>query len=182
MLWEFEPGHSAAEFCCRHMMVTWVRGHFKNVRGVLEFDPADPGRSTVRAEIDVGGIWTGEAERDTHLRSEDFLDVARHRTITFASRAVAVQGPHDFHVTGDLTIRGVTREITLDVRYLGQWQTPYWEDGVDKGPVVRAGFLAKGTINRHDYGVNWNSPLEESGEVVSAEVSITLDVEAIRRK
>lgn len=157
MHWEFEPGHTAAEFRSRHMMVTWVRGHFKNVKGSLEFDPNDPARSSVKAEIDARTIWTGEAERDDHLRSADFLDVEQHPKITFASRSVQLLSPHEFVVSGDLTIRGVTRQVALDVEYLGQWETPYWEAGVDQGPMVRAGFLAHAMINRHDYGVSWNS-------------------------
>jgi polyisoprenoid-binding protein YceI len=163
--WEFEPGHTAAEFRSRHMMVTWVRGHFKGVTGTLEFDPEDPARASVRAEIDARGIWTGEPERDAHLRSADFLDAENHPTITFASRSVQVMGRHEFRVTGDLTIRGVTREVGLDVEYLGQWETPYWEDGVDKGPMIRAGFVARGRIDRHDYGVSWNSALDRGGVV-----------------
>lgn len=182
MQWDFEPGHSAAEFRCRHMMVTWVRGHFKNIRGILNFNPEDLGRASVRAEIDASVIWTGEPERDGHLRSADFLDVEHHPRITFVSSDVQVCGQHEFRVKGDLTIRGVTRPVTLDLQYLGQWETPFWEDGVDKGPMVRAGFVAATTINRHDYGVSWNAPLEKGGVVVGEEVGITIDIEAIRKK
>lgn len=182
MYWEFEPGHTAAEFYCRHMMVTWVRGHFKNVKGSLDFDPDDPASSSVKAEIDARGLWTGEPERDEHLRSADFLDVQNHPKITFLSRSVQVLGPHEFLVKGDLTIRGVTREVALDVKYLGQWETPYWEGGVDKGPMIRAGFLAQAVINRHDFGVSWNSQLHKGGVVVGDNVFITLDIEALRKK
>lgn len=182
MQWDFEPGHSAAEFRCRHMMVTWVRGHFKNVRGFLNFDPQDPSRASVKAEIDASVIWTGEPERDGHLRSADFLDVERHPRMTFVSSDVQVVGQHEFRVKGDLTIRGVTRPVTLNLQYLGQWETPFWEDGVDKGPMIRAGFVAATTINRHDYGVSWNASLEKGGVVVGEEVRITIDIEAIRKK
>lgn len=182
MRWEFEPGHSAAEFCARHMMVTWVRGHFKNVRGVLEFEPENPKQGSVQVEIDSAGIWTGESERDKHLRSADFLDVAKHPKITFVSRSVDVLTAHEYRVTGDFTVRGVTRPVILKTRYLGQWVTPFWEDGVDKGPMVRAGFCATTTINRHDFGVSWNSPLDRGGVVVGDEVAITLDVEALRKE
>lgn len=182
MHWEFEPGHSAAEFYCRHMMVAWVRGHFKNIKGSLDFDPDDPANSSVKAEIDARGLWTGEPERDEHLRSADFLDVRNHPKITFLSRSVQVLGPHEFLVKGDLTIRGVTREVALDVKYLGQWETPYWEDGVDKGPMIRAGFLAQTVINRHDFGASWNSQLHKGGVVVGDNVFITLDIEALRKK
>ena len=114
-----------------------------------------------------------------NLRSADFLDVENYPTITFKSRAVQVISPNDYKASGDLTIRGVTRPAVLDVRYLGQWQTPYWENGVDKGPKTRAGFLATTRINRHDFGVSWNAPLDQGGIIVSDEVEITIDVEAI---
>ena len=164
------------------MMVTWVRGHFKNVQGSLEFDPNDPARSSVKAEIDARGIWTGEPQRDEHLRSADFLDVERHPQITFFSRAVQVLSPHEFLVSGDLTLHGVTQPVSLDVEYLGQWETPYWEDGVDRGPMIRAGFVGRAVIDRHLYGVSWNSTLDRGGVVVGDKVFITLDIEALRKK
>lgn len=177
--WIFEPGHTAAEFCARHMMVTYVRGHFKNVRGVLFFDPANPRPASVEATIDVAGIWTGEPERDAHLRSADFLDVENYPKITFKGDHVEVIGKNDADITGDLTLRGITRTVTLHVRYLGQWQTPWWENGIDKGPKTRAGFVANTTINRFDFGVSWNAPLEKEGLVVGNSVEITIDAEAI---
>jgi len=177
--WTFEPGHTAAEFCVRHMMVTYVRGHFKDVHGTLDFDPENPGASSVEIEIDSKGIWTGEPQRDAHLRSPDFLDVERFPKITFGENTVEVLGPNDYRLTGDLTIRGVTRQATLLVHYLGQWQTPWWEDGVDKGPRIRAGFVAKTTINRQDFGVSWNGTLDKGGIVVGDIVEITIDAEAI---
>lgn len=138
--WFFEPGHTAAEFCARHMMVTWVRGHFKNVRGSLIFERANPLASSVEVEIDAKGLWTGEADRDAHLRSADFLDADNYPTITFKGSQIELVGENDATVTGALTIRGVTKSVALAVRYLGQWQTPWWEDGMDKGPKTRAGF------------------------------------------
>ncbi len=178
--WTFEPGHTAAEFCARHMMVTCVRGHFKNVHGTLEFDPANPAQASVQVSIDARTLWTGEPDRDAHLRSADFLDVEHYPNIIFTSRAVHLTSAHDYKAAGDLTIRGVTRPTVLDVKYLGQWQTPFWENGVDKGPKTRAGFLATARINRHDFGVSWNAPLDRGGLVVSDEVEITIDAEAIR--
>jgi polyisoprenoid-binding protein YceI len=178
--WTFEPGHTAAEFCARHMMVTCVRGHFKDVHGTLEFDPENPKASSVRVEIDARGIWTGEPQRDAHLKSADFLDVENHPAITFAGDEVELVGDHDALLTGDLTIRGKTRRATLNVRYLGQWSTPWWEEGVDKGPKLRAGFLATTSIDRHDFGVSWSASLDRGGLVVGNEVEITLDAEAIR--
>jgi polyisoprenoid-binding protein YceI len=177
--WTFEPGHTAAEFCARHMMVTHVRGHFKDVHGTLNFDLQSPVGSWVEVLIDARKIWTGEPTRDAHLRSADFLDVENFPEISFYGDQVVVLGEVDYHVTGDLTIRGVARPVTLEVHYLGQWQTPWWEDGVDKGPKTRAGFVAKTTINRHDFGVSWNDKMDKGGIVVSDTVEITIDAEAI---
>ena len=177
--WSFEPGHTAAEFCVRHMMVTHVRGHFKNVHGSLEFDPTLPEVSRVEATIDTRGLWSGEPDRDAHLRGPDFLDVEQFPHITFASSAVHLMSPTEARVTGALTIRGVTKPVALDVHYLGQWETPWWEDEVDKGPKIRAGFMATARVDRRDFGVSWNSPLARGGIVVGHEVLITIDAEAI---
>jgi polyisoprenoid-binding protein YceI len=177
--WFFEPGHTAAEFSVRHMMVTFVRGHFKNARGTLVFDPVKPQASSVEVTIDAAGIWTGEADRDAHLKSADFLDVDKYPHITFKGGQVEMTGAIDAVLTGELTIRGVTRAAPLRVQYLGQWQTPWWEDGVDKGPKTRAGFAATTTINRHDFGVSWNGTLDRGGVVVGNTVEITIDAEAI---
>ena len=181
--WFFEPGHTAAEFRARHMMVTYVRGAFKNVEGSLIFDPADPAASSAQVTIDAKGLSTGHAERDAKLRGADFLDVENHPEITFQGDQVEVVGEHDYVFTGDLTIRGVSRRVPLRVRYLGQSQTPWWqeEDGewVDKGPKPRAGFVAETEINRHDFGVSWNDTIDKGGVVVGDTVYITIDVEAI---
>jgi polyisoprenoid-binding protein YceI len=177
--WFFEPGHTAAEFKVRHMMVTHVRGHFKDIHGTLVFDPAEPQIASVEVTVDAAGIWTGEADRDAHLKSADFLDVEHHPKITFKGNQVEVTGATDAVLTGELTIRGVTRTVPLRVQYLGQWQTPWWEDGVDKGPKTRAGFVATATINRHDFGVSWNGTLDKGGIVVGNMVEITIDAEAI---
>ena len=177
--WFFEPGHTAAEFCARHMMVTHVRGHFKNVQGTLEFDPRNPCESRVEVRIDAKSLWTGEPDRDAHLRSADFLDVEHHPEITFTGDKVELVGDHDYILLGRLTIRGISRDVSLKVSYLGQWATPWWEGGVDKGPKTRAGFLAQTLINRHDFGVTWNSALDKGGFVVGNEVQITIDAEAV---
>jgi len=177
--WTFEPGHTAAHFSARHMMVTNVRGHFPDVHGSLEFDHRDPANSSVQVTIDARKICSGEPARDEHLRSAEFLDVENFPEITFRGNRVELVGADDYRVTGELTIRGVTRPATLDVRYLGQWETPWWEDGVDKGPKTRAGFTAKTAINRQDFGVSWNGTLDKGGIVVSNTVEITIDAEAI---
>lgn len=180
--WVFEPGHTAAEFCVRHMMVTCVRGCFKNIEGTMEFDPEDSVNSSVEVEIDAASLWSGQADRDDHLRHSDFLDVENYPKITFKGNEIQLMSRHEFKVIGDLTIRGVTRKATLDVRYLGQWQTPFWQDGVDKGPMTRAGFVAKTTINRHDFGISWNSTMDKGGVVVGDDVLITIDVEALQQQ
>jgi polyisoprenoid-binding protein YceI len=177
--WTFEPGHTAAEFCVRHMMVTNVRGAFKDVHGTLEFDPADPSKSSVEAVIDAKGIWSGDEARDGHLRNADFLDVENHPEITFKGSEIELDGGHDFTVTGDLTIRGVTQRVPLKVQFLGEWATPWWQDGEDKGPKARAGFVATTKINRQDFGVSWNGTLDRGGVVVGDTVEITIDAEAI---
>jgi polyisoprenoid-binding protein YceI len=177
--WFFEPGHTAAEFRVRHKMVSWVRGHFKDVHGTLDFDPENPREASAEVTIDARKLWTGEPDRDAHLKSADFLDVENHPTITFRGRGVMLCGADEARFGGDLTIRGVTRPVTLDVRPLGQWQTPWWEGNVDKGPKTRAGFVATTLINRHDFGVSWNSTLDRGGFVVGDDVHITVDAEAI---
>ncbi len=178
--WIFEPGHTAAEFCSRHMMVTNVRGHFKNVHGTLMFDPENPHDASVEVTIDATGIWSGDRERDDHLRSADFLDVENYPEITFKGNQMEVLGAKDYTITGDLTIRGVTHQAILYISYQGSWETPWWEDGEDKGPKTRAGFVAKTTINRHDFGIRWNSALERGGVVVGNMVEILIDAEAIK--
>jgi len=161
------------------MMVTHVRGHFKNVHGRLVFDSQNPRESRVQVSIDAKSIWTGEPERDAHLRSADFLDVEHHPEITFTGDKVELVGDHDYVLLGQLTIRGISRDVSLKVSYLGQWATPWWEGGIEKGPRTRAGFLAQTLINRHDFGVSWNSTLDKGGVVVGNEVQITIDAEAI---
>ena len=177
--WFFEPGHTAAEFCARHMMVSYVRGHFKNVRGQLIFDPKKPEESHAEIQIDARSLWTGEPDRDAHLRSADFLDVEHYPTITIIGDQVQILGEHDYFLKGRLTIRGIARDVTLRARSLGQWDTPWWEDGVDKGPKTRAGFYAETEINRHDFGLNWNSVLDRGGVVVGSMVEIKIDAEVI---
>jgi polyisoprenoid-binding protein YceI len=181
--WFFEPGHTAAMFRARHMMVTYVRGHFKNVSGSLVFDPENPTQSSADVTIDAAAIWTGQPQRDAHLRSADFLDVENHPRITFKGNQVEVAGARDYILRGALTIRGVSREVELNVSYLGQWLTPWWEEEggkwVDKGPKVRAGFVAKTRINRHDFGVSWNDVVDKGGVVVGNTIDITIDAEAI---
>jgi polyisoprenoid-binding protein YceI len=177
--WVFEPGHTAAEFRARHMMVTWVRGHFKDVHGSLEFDPDNSAQLSITATLQAAKLWTGEPQRDDHLRSADFLDAGKHATISFKSTGSWRVGASDYEVSGDLTIRGVSRPVVLEMHYLGKWSTPYWTGAGDAGPMARVGFVGKARINRHDFGVSWNGQLEKGGVVVGDEVFLKLDVEAL---
>ena len=177
--WIFEPGHTAAEFRARHMMVTWVGGHFKDVHGSLEFDPDNPALLSIEATLQANKLWTGEPQRDDHLRSSDFLDAGKHPTISFKSTGSKCVGANDYEVAGDLTIRGVSRSVVLEMHYLGRWRTPYWTDAGDAGPITRVGFVGEARLNRHDFGVSWNGQLENSGVIVSDEVFIKVDVEAM---
>jgi hypothetical protein len=136
------------------------------------------GGSSDRRQI----IWTGEPQRDGHQRSADFLDAEHYPEITFSGNKVEVEGDRDCLLTGQLTIRGATREASLKVRWQGQWKTPWWEDSVDKGPKARAGFVAKTKINRRDFGVSWNAALNKGSVVVGDTVDITIDAEAILEK
>lgn len=177
--WIFEPGHSSAGFSVRHMMVTHVRGRFPGVRGELAFDPDGPSGGSVEARIDASSLWSGEEARDAHLRSGDFLDVENHPEITYRGDRVEPLGCQEYRVHGELTLRGVTREVALEARYLGVRETPYWEDGENLGPVRRLGFTATAAIDRQDFGVSWQAPLDGGGVVVGDRVEIRLDVEAL---
>jgi polyisoprenoid-binding protein YceI len=178
--WIFEPGHTEAGFRARHMMVTWVRGLFKDIRGSVEFDLADCMATTFQGVIDATKLWTGEPDRDAHLRSADFFDVANHPEITFSGRFTKRVGDTDFMAVADLTIRGTTRPVEMDVSYLGEWTAPFWLGDDNRGDMRRIGFEARTRINRHDFGVAWQDHLPGGGVVASDEIALVLDVEAIR--
>jgi polyisoprenoid-binding protein YceI len=177
--WIFEPGHTEVEFRARHMMVTWVRGLFKDVHGRLELDWDSCLDATFDGEIDAAGIWTGEPDRDAHLRSADFFDVDNHPTITFNGRFTERTGDTHFKGEVDLTIRGVTATVPLDVTYLGEWKTPFWVGDENKGDMRRIGFEATTRIDRRDFGVSWQDELPQGGVVASNDIDLILDVEAI---
>jgi polyisoprenoid-binding protein YceI len=161
------------------MMVTWVRGLFKDIHGTLEFDPDDCMKTTFAGTIDAAGLWTGEPGRDAHLRSADFFDVENYPEITFSGRFVERVGDIDFKAVADVAIRGTTRTVPLDVRYLGMWMTPWWDGEVNRGEMRRIGFEARSRINRHDFGVSWQDELPRGGVVVSNEIELEFDIEAI---
>jgi polyisoprenoid-binding protein YceI len=177
--WMFEPGHTEAEFRARHMMVTWVRGLFKDIHGHLELDWDHCLDAWFEGEIDAGAIWTGEPDRDAHLRSADFLDVDNHPKISFRGRFTERTAESAFKGEVDLTIRGVTRTVPLDIHYMGEWKTPWWQGDQNMGEMRRIGFEARTRINRHDFGVSWQDELPGGGVVVSNEIELVLDVEAI---
>jgi polyisoprenoid-binding protein YceI len=177
--WIFEPGHTEAEFRARHMMVTWVRGMFKDIHGRLELDWDRCTDATFEGVIDATGIWTGEPARDEHLRSADFLDVENHPKITFAGRFTERTGATTFKGEVDLTIRDVTRTVALDIASMGQWKTPFWVGDENKGELRRVGFEASARIDRRDFGVSWQDEIPGGGVVVSNEIDLVLDVETI---
>jgi polyisoprenoid-binding protein YceI len=177
--WIFEPGHTEAEFLARHMMVTRVRGLFKDIHGSMRFDLDSSSDTTFQGEIDATKIWTGEPDRDAHLRSADFFDVDHHPKIYFSGKMTERVGHAEARASVDLTIRGVTQTVPLNVTYLGHWETPFWVGEENRGTLRRIGFAASTTINRHDFGVSWQDHLPGGGVVVSNNVKVTLDVEAI---
>jgi len=177
--WILEPGHTEAEFRARHMMVTWVRGLFKDIHGRLELDFERCEEASFEGEIDAARIWTGEPDRDAHLRSADFFDVENHPKITFVGRFIDRTGATTFKGDVDLTIRGVTRTVPLDIVSLGEWRTPFWVGDENKGELRRIGFEATASIDRHDFGVSWQDRLPGGGLVVGNDIDVTLDAEAI---
>ena len=172
--YQLDPAHSAAQFTVRHMMVSNVKGNFTKVSGTVEFDPKNLAGSRVEAVIDATSVDTREPKRDAHLKSADFFDVANFPTITFRSRKIEAAGQGKYKVTGDLTIRGVTKEAVLDV----DGPTPE----IPSGPgMFRAGAEATTHINRKDFGVSWSRAMDSGGVVVGDEVTISLDVEMVRK-
>ena len=171
--WKIDANHSLVEFSVRHMMITTVKGRFAEVEGSVEYDEANPTNSSVDVQIPVASIDTRSADRDAHLRSADFFDAENHPYLTFVSRRIEPRGEDEFTAYGDLTIRGVTREVALEGEFAGTGQSPY-------GFRV-AGFSARTKINRRDYGLTWKAALETGGVLVGDEVKISLEVEAIQQ-
>jgi len=177
--WILEPGHTEVEFRAMHMMVTWVRGLFKDIHGRLEFDWGTCLESTFEGEIDATKLWTGEPDRDEHLRSADFFDVGQHPLITFKGRFAERVGDTEFKAEADVTIRGITRTVPMDISYLGQWETPWWVGDENMGTIRRMGFQGRTRVNRHDFRVSWQDSLPRGGRVVSDEIELVLDAEAV---
>jgi polyisoprenoid-binding protein YceI len=170
MSWVIDNAHTHVGFSVKHMMVSTVRGQFKAYSGTVNLDTKDFARSTFQGEVEVASIDTHNADRDNHLKSADFFDAANHPKITFKSTSIEPKGEGEFAVHGDLSIRGVTKPATFAVEYHGTGKNPW-------GKTV-AGLHAHTTINRKDFGLNWNAALETGGILVGESVKIELDVEA----
>lgn len=177
--WTIDTSHSAANFAVRHLMVSTVRGTLGPVKGTVWFDGKNV--SSVRADvtIDVAGINTANDGRDTHLRSADFFDVPNHPTITFKSKRVQPGAGGAFKLVGDLTMRGTTKEVVLDVDAPAAVITQPGRNGGP--PTYRTGTSATTTVNRFDYGLKWNNLMADSNAVVSADVKVTIDLELTKR-
>jgi len=174
MAWQIDNAHSSVQFSVRHMMITNVRGAFERFSGDINLDENDPTKSTVKVQIETTSINTREQRRDDHLRSADFFDAATYPHMTFVSKRVVRTGDNTARMVGDLTIKDVTREVSLDVEFVGQGKNPW-------GATV-AGFNARGKINRKDFGLNWNVALETGGWLVGDDINIAIELEVVKQE
>ena len=170
--WNLDTVHSGIDFTVRHMVVSKVRGRFAKFTGNVALDEADLTRSVVEATIDASSIDTGTAQRDEHLKSADFFDVEHFPQIRFRSTGIEKLGGERYRLTGELTIRDVTRPIALDVEYGGRGKDPWGNE--------RVGFTAKGALDRKDFGLKWNQALETGGVLVSDRVELELELQAVK--
>ncbi|WP_242393942.1 YceI family protein [Anaeromyxobacter oryzisoli] len=169
--WNIDVSHSAIHFWVRHMVISKVHGRFAKWSGAIQLDEADLTRSSVEVKVDAASIDTQVADRDTHLKSPDFLDVAKYPELTYRSRKIEKAGD-GYRVTGDLTLHGVTREVVLDAEFAGTGKDPWGNQ--------RAGFSAKAALDRRDFGLVWNAALETGGVLVGEKVEITIELEAVK--
>jgi len=170
--WNIDPAHTGINFSVRHMVVSKVRGRFGKYSGTIKLDDGDFTRSSVEVSIDASSIDTGVADRDTHLCSPDFFDVAKFPELKFRSHRIERVDDARYRVIGELTIRDVKREVSLDVEYGGRGKDPWGNE--------RVGFVAKTSIDRKEFGLTWNQVLESGGILVGDRVDIDLDVQAVR--
>lgn len=170
--WKIDPAHTTVEFSAKHLMITTVKGRFADVEGEIVISDADPSKSSVSATLKSASIDTRTSQRDDHLRSADFLDAANYPEITFRSTRITGD-KSEFKVTGDLTIRGVTREVTLDATNEGSTKDPWGGD--------RIAFSATTKIDRRDFGLTWNQAIEAGGVLVGNDVKISIDVQAVKQ-
>lgn len=173
MQYVVDAAHTLVEFSARHMMITNVKGSFSGVSGTVDFDQSNPTAATVDVSIDVNSLSTQNEQRDGHLKSPDFFDVANYPTITFKSTSVEKTGDADYKVTGDLTVHGTTKPVVLDAEFIGEGKDPYGNQ--------KAGFSAKTSISRKDFGLNWNVALESGGVLVSDKINIQLEVQLLQQ-
>jgi polyisoprenoid-binding protein YceI len=171
--WTIDSTHSIAEFAVKHMLVSTVKGRFRTLAGTLHIDETNPITSSVTAAIDVASIDTGEPQRDAHLRSDDFFNAEQFPRITFHSTRVERKSDEQWKVTGDLTIRDITREVVLDTEFDGQVTDAYGKQ--------RAAFSATTEISRKAFGLKWNALLEAGGAVVGDRVKIALHIAAVHQ-
>jgi polyisoprenoid-binding protein YceI len=169
--WNIDTAHSVLEFAVKHMMFTTAKGRFQEFAGTIQYDPQNPQDSAVEVTINPASINTNTADRDAHLRSADFFDVETYPEASFRSTSVRARGD-DLTIEGELTIKGITRPVTLEAEFQGT--------GVNPWGVEVAGFEAKGKFNRKDFGLTWNQALESGGVLVSDEVKISLDIQAAK--
>jgi polyisoprenoid-binding protein YceI len=167
-----DQAHSSVSFKVRHMMVSKVNGVFESFSGTLEFVEGEPQDWSVEAAIDVASIDTSDAKRDEHLRSADFFDAENHPEMTFKSTGVEAGGD-GYVLTGDLTLMGVTKPVELALEFNGEIEDPWGN--------TRAGFSASGKLDRRDFGISWNKTMDKGGIVVGNEISIALEIEAIKQ-
>ncbi|MCC6475530.1 YceI family protein [bacterium] len=168
--WELDKAHSSVNFAVKHMMVSTVRGGFKDFDGTASFDPADLSTLSASFTAQSGSISTDNEKRDGHLKSADFFDTEKYPTVTFVSKKAVQTAPGKAHLTGDLTLRGVTKEVTFNVEGFNQeWATPWGGKSI--------GGVATTTINRQDFGVSWNKDLDQGGLVVGNNVDIEVQLE-----
>ena len=170
--WKLDPDHTQVWFAVRHMMLATVRGQFPEVAGELRLDPPDPTRSKIEVRLEAASVDTRNEQRDAHLRSADFFDVENHPQLTFISKRVEPVGGSKYRITGDLTIRGTTREVVLEAEERGRGTDPWGQE--------KLGFTASTSIDRKDFGLKWNQALEAGGVLVSDEVKITIDGQALK--
>ncbi len=170
--WDIDIGHSAIHFLVRHMVISKVHGRFARWSGAIELDEKDPTRSSVDVRIETASIDTQVADRDTHLRSPDFLDVARYPQMTFRSKRIEKAGAR-YRVVGDLDLHGVVREVALEAEFAGTGKDPWGNE--------RAGFSAKASLDRRDFGLVWNAALETGGVLVGETVEISIELEAVKK-
>lgn len=173
MAWQLDASHSEISFSARHMMISRVRGQFESFSGSVNLDEANPEQSTVEVQIDAASINTRDAQRDGHLKSADFLDVETYPHLTFKSTSVQRTGDATAKLMGDLTIRGVTKPVTLDVTYEGQAKSPWG--------TTSAGFSATTKIDRKAWGLTWNQALETGGILVGEEITININLELVKQ-